>query len=176
MRLNLYRYGQELGRVQGVGYINELIARLTNSPVRDNTQTNRTLDFDPATFPLNRTIYADFSHDNQMVAIYTALGLFAQSKGDLDPTRPDPARTWVASRLTPFSARMVTERLTCTGTGTRAARGEQTYVRILVNDALQPLPFCGSGKDGMCTLSAFVESQVYAREDGQGDFEKCFAV
>ena len=162
--------------MQGVGYVNELLARLTGTAVRDNTQTNRTLDSSPETFPLNRTFYADFSHDNQMVAIYTALGLFAQSKGDLDPTRPDPARTWVASRLTPFSARMVTERLTCTGTGTRAARGEQTYVRILVNDALQPLSFCGSGKDGMCTLSAFVESQVYAREDGQGDFEKCFAV
>lgn len=162
--------------MQGVGYVNELIARLTGTPVRDNTQTNRTLDSAPETFPLDRALYADFSHDNQMVAIYTALGLFAQSTGDLDTTRPDPARTWVASRLTPFSARMVTERLTCTRTGTRAARGEDTWVRILVNDALQPLPFCGCGEDGMCTLSAFVESQVYAREDGQGDFEKCFAV
>ncbi|KAG6840186.1 hypothetical protein C0991_008350 [Blastosporella zonata] len=33
-------YGQALGPVQGVGYINELIARLTGKPVNDNTQTN----------------------------------------------------------------------------------------------------------------------------------------
>ncbi|KAF5333502.1 hypothetical protein D9611_002520 [Ephemerocybe angulata] len=59
-------YGQELGPVQGVGYINELLARLTGMPVRDNTQTNHTLTASPITFPLDRTIYADFSHDNLM--------------------------------------------------------------------------------------------------------------
>ena len=164
MRLNLYRYGQELGRVQGVGYINELIARLTNSPVRDNTQTNRTLDFDPATFPLNRTIYADFSHDNQMIAIFAAMGLFNTSL--LDPTKPDPDRIWLASSLVPFSARMVVERLKC---------AEGPSVRIFVNDELQPLEFCGADpKDGVCALDAFVDSQSYARNDGEGDFEKCF--
>lgn len=34
------------------GWINELIARLTDSPVQDETTTNRTLDADEATFPL----------------------------------------------------------------------------------------------------------------------------
>lgn len=155
--------------MQGVGYINELLARLTGTPVRDNTQTNRTLDASPATFPLNRTVYADFSHDNQMVAIYTALGLFVQRGGDLDPKLPDIERTWIASRLTPFSARMITERLACTGRSR-----DDTYVRILVNDVLQSLSFCGGDKDGLCTLGEFVKSQVYARENGQGDFEKCF--
>lgn len=155
-------YGQELGRVQGVGYINELIARLTGEAVVDNTQTNRTLDSSNETFPLDRTIYADFSHDNQMIAIYSAMGLFPQTTA-LDPTSPDASRTWRAANLVPFAARMVTERLAC---------GEETYVRVLVNDALQPLEFCGSG-DGTCTLDAFVESQAYARNNGEGDFEKC---
>ena len=98
-------YGQELGPVQGVGYINELIARLTGQPVQDSTQTNHTLDSSNETFPLDRTVYADFSHDNQMVAIYSAMGLFTQSAA-LDPSNPDPARTWRASNLVPFSARM----------------------------------------------------------------------
>lgn len=35
-------YGAPLGPVQGIAYISELIARLTRSPVRDRTQTNRT--------------------------------------------------------------------------------------------------------------------------------------
>lgn len=149
--------------------MNELLARLTNSPVQDRTQTNRTLDSAPATFPLNRTLYADFSHDNQMVAIYAAMGLFRQG-APLDPVAPDPQRGWRARRLVPFSARMVTERLRCNGGG---GAGEGEYVRVLVNDAVQPLEFCGVG-DGVCTLQAFVESQGYARNNGEGDFERCF--
>ncbi|KAJ7256493.1 phytase [Mycena haematopus] len=161
-----YGAARGLGRVQGVGYTNELLARLTHLPVRDETQTNRTLDADLATFPLNRTIYADFSHDNAIVAIFSALGLFRQPY-PLSTAGPDPQRTWRTHEMVPFSGRMVVEKLTC-GDG-----GE--YVRILVNDALQPLNFCASKDDvGICTLSAFVQSQSYARSNGGGDWERCF--
>jgi hypothetical protein len=108
-----------------------------------------------------------------MTAIYAAIGLFNQTTihvGDLNPTRPDPRRTWIASRLVPFSGRMVTEKLQC-----KAAHGQEAeYVRILVNDVAQPLEFCGSG-NGLCTLSAFVASQGYSRNDGEGDWEACSA-
>jgi hypothetical protein len=67
-----------LGRPQGIGYINELIARLTHSQVNDTTQTNRTLDHNNATFPLNRTMYADFTHDNEMTAIIAAMGVLRE--------------------------------------------------------------------------------------------------
>ncbi|KAF5321068.1 hypothetical protein D9619_000136 [Psilocybe cf. subviscida] len=163
-------YGQALGPVQGVGYVNELIARLTGQPVQDQTQTNRTLDADPKTFPLDRTMYADFSHDNQMAAIYAALGLFRQPM-ELNIDHVTKERTWITSSLTPFSSRMVTERFTCH----TIRGGKDKFVRILVNDALQPLEFCGGDKDGLCTLNAFVQSQGYARDNGVGDFEKCFA-
>jgi hypothetical protein len=149
--------------VQGVGYINELISRLTGKPVLDETQTNRTLDSSPKTFPLNRTLYADFSHDNQMIAIYASLGLFKQPQ-PLSLISPDPCRTWLASHLVPFSAQLVTEKIKC---------GKQEFVRMLVSDAIQPLEFCGKG-DGLCTVDAFVKSQGYARENGRGDFQKCF--
>jgi hypothetical protein len=158
--------------VQGVGYVNELLARLTGKPVDDHTQTNRTLDASPKTFPLDRTLYADFSHDNEMVSIYAALGLFKQyllPDQKLDPTIPSPLRTWITSRLVPFSARMVVEKLECF----RDPLPKQDFVRILVNDAVQPLEFCG-GIGGLCELHAFVASQGYARNDGNGDFEKCF--
>ncbi|EPQ56525.1 phytase [Gloeophyllum trabeum ATCC 11539] len=162
-------YGNPLGPVQGVGYVNELLARLTNQPVRDSTNTNRTLDAAPATFPLNRTIYADFTHENEMVAVFGALGLFEQP-GDLDPTRiGGKHRTWNARRMVPFSARMVVEKVVC-----EEGEGEgQEYVRVFVNDEMQPLAFCGEG-DGRCTLGDFVQSQGYARESGRGDWEKCF--
>lgn len=57
-------YGNPLGPVQGVGYIAELLARLTSRQVEDCTQTNSTLDGDEATFPHSKGIYVDFSHDN----------------------------------------------------------------------------------------------------------------
>ena len=60
-----YSYGNPLGPTQGVGFTNELIARLTNVSVNDYTSTNRTLDSNPATFPLGRKLYADFSHDSK---------------------------------------------------------------------------------------------------------------
>jgi hypothetical protein len=161
-------YGDALGPVQGVGYTNELLARLTGTAVQDHTQTNTTLDGDPATFPLNRTIYVDFSHDNTMIAIFSALGLFRQRR-PLSTAGPDARRTWRTHQMVPFSGRMVVEKMACDG-------GE--YVRILVNDALQPLDFCAKDEVGVghCELSAFVESQSYARSNGGGDWEKCFDI
>ncbi|KAH7923636.1 acid phosphatase [Leucogyrophana mollusca] len=160
-------YGQELGPVQGVGYVNELLARLTGQPVQDETQTNHTLDSSPTTFPMNLTFYADFSHDNQMISIYSALGLFAQPH-NLDPTQPDTERTWQVYKMVPFSGRLITEKLSCTADG---ETGE--YVRILVNDAVQPMDFCGDTGNGLCTLDNFVESQQYARLNGEGDWALC---
>ena len=169
-----FSHGADLGRVQGVGYVNELLARLTGQPVQDHTQTNRTLDASPKTFPLDRTLYADFSHDNEMVSIYSALGLFKQyllPDQKLDPTNPSSVRTWITSNLVPFSARMIVEKLECGITQLPLPKG--AFIRILVNDAVQPLEFCG-GIGGLCELHAFVASQEYARHDGNGDFEKCF--
>lgn len=61
--LGYYYYtgpGQEFGPVQGVRYVNELLARLTGQLAQDETLTNHTLDDNPATFPLDRAFYANF--------------------------------------------------------------------------------------------------------------------
>ncbi|KAF8575066.1 phosphoglycerate mutase-like protein [Ramaria rubella] len=158
-------YGGALGPVQGVGYVNELIARLTQKPVSDATQTNRTLDSSPATFPLDRTLYADHSHDNQMIAIYAAMGILRPFT-PLDPIASDPQRTWLASHLVPFASKLVTERLVCDG---------RASVRMLLNDAVVPLEICGGNSNGICTLDAFVRSQSYSKNNGEGDWEKCFS-
>lgn len=57
--------GNPLGPTQGVGFTNELIARMTNTPVVDHTSVNHTLDDSNVTFPLGsgHVLYADFSHD-----------------------------------------------------------------------------------------------------------------
>ncbi|PCH40718.1 phytase [Wolfiporia cocos MD-104 SS10] len=160
-------YGQPLGPVNGVGYINELLARLTDTPVNDSTSTNSTLDAPgAATFPLGLTFYADFTHDNLMIAVYSAMGLFPQAT-PLNDTEANPDRTWLASELVPFAARMVVERMDCSGS-------DEPYVRLMVNQAVQPLAFCDADENGLCSLSAFVESQAYARNGGDGQWAECF--
>src|ERR1700761_7016909 len=48
----------------GAGYLTELVARLTHSPIKvHNTSTNSTLDGSEVTFPLNDKVYVDATHD-----------------------------------------------------------------------------------------------------------------
>ncbi|KAF8800008.1 hypothetical protein BYT27DRAFT_7263387 [Phlegmacium glaucopus] len=51
-----------LGPVQGVGYIEERLARLTGLPVKDNTQTDHTLDSSTITLPTKIALYTQISH------------------------------------------------------------------------------------------------------------------
>jgi len=64
---------------------NEIIARLTGTPVLLGSGTNSTLDTNNVTFPYNKLFYADFSHDNNLATLLPALGLEWES--DL-PSQP----------------------------------------------------------------------------------------
>ena len=161
--------------MQGVGWVNELIARLTGKAVVDDTQTNHTLDSSSVTFPLTRTIYADFTHDDEIIAIIIAIGLFKQPGVEpLDPIKPNPRRIWRAANIVPFASRIVVERMDCLNGGAGESSSKVTpSIRILVNQQIQPLEFCGADTHGICTVDAFVESQAFARSGG--GFEKCFS-
>lgn len=162
--------GNPLGPTQGVGFTNELIARLTGRAVVDATSTNRTLDGSPVTFPLNRTLYADFSHDNDMTGIFYALGLYNGTKQLSNTTREDDPLAldgYSASWTVPFAARLFVEKMVCADVG-----GGEELVRVVVNDRVRPLETCGADALGRCTLSKFVDSLAFAREDG--DWSSCF--
>ncbi|CAK7265653.1 hypothetical protein SEPCBS57363_001692 [Sporothrix epigloea] len=166
--------GSALGATQGVGFVNELLARLTESPVDDHTSTNRTMNADPATFPLDAHVYADFSHDNDMANIFAALGLYNNTESRTSPpsntTRVEPVdlQGYAASWTVPFAARMYVEKMVCD-----ADEGDEEYVRVLVNDRIMPLSGCGSDEYGRCRLSRFVDSLAFAR--GGGHWDDCFA-
>ncbi|KAL8277009.1 hypothetical protein RQP46_010543 [Phenoliferia psychrophenolica] len=158
-------YGNALGPSQGVGYVNELLSRVTGDishAKNDQTQVNHTLDSSDATFPLGRTLYADFSHDNQITSILAAMGL-KKNGSALTASGPPQNQTWVTSQIVPFAGHLVTEVLQC---------GEQAFVRFLINDQLQPAEFCGDGS-GLCLVDDFVASQSYATNNGNGDYLKC---
>lgn len=164
-----YGWGNPLGSTQGVGFSNELIARLTDTPVDDHTSTNRTLDSSPETFPVggSTTLYADFSHDNDMTAIFAALGLYNATRPLLNTTVEDTGETkgYSAAWSVPFAARAYFEKMSCVGT-------REEYVRVIVNDRVLPLETCGGDEIGRCMLSAFVNSLGFARDGG--DWDQCF--
>ncbi|KAF3916811.1 hypothetical protein ABW20_dc0108916 [Dactylellina cionopaga] len=155
-----YQYGpgNKLGPTLGIGYVNELIARLTNSPVKDFTTSNTTLDGNPATFPLDRKLYADFSHDNTMVSVFSAMNLF-QGLPALSTKRIEAKHQFNLAELVPFASRMYVEKLQCEGE-------DEELVRVFINDKLMKLKGCDIKQSGGCTLSDFVESLKWAREGG----------
>lgn len=169
--------GNPLGPTQGVGYVNELLARLTRTPVRDRTSTNSTLDADPRTFPLDRALYADFGHDNVMTSVLGALRLYEHAAGGQllgNTTRREPrdAAGFAASWTVPFAARIYVEKMRCGGGGDDDDENGEELVRVLVNDRVVPLNGCGADALGRCTLGRFVESMEFAREGGRWDW--CF--
>ncbi|EPE31301.1 Phosphoglycerate mutase-like protein [Glarea lozoyensis ATCC 20868] len=165
-----YTWGNPLGATQGVGFANELLARLTNTPVNDHTSTNSTLDSSRKTFPLggNTSLYADFSHDNDMTSIFGALGLYNETRPLLNTTIENVQDTngFSASWTVPFAARAYFEKMTCVG-------AKEEYVRVLVNDRVLPLESCGGDALGRCTLRRFVDSLGFVR--GGGGWEGCFS-
>ncbi|KAG9249320.1 histidine phosphatase superfamily [Calycina marina] len=161
-----YSWGSELAPSQGVGFVNELIARLTHTPVHDNTSTNHTLDSSNITFPLHATLYADFSHDNDMMAIFSALGLYNETEPLTKETMQsvEQMKGYAASRAVPFAGRAYFEKMSCKGE-------KEEMVRIVVNDRVVPLKSCGGDRLGRCALGKFVDSLSFARSGGNWD--KC---
>lgn len=164
-----YGRGNPLGSTQGVGFTNELIARMTNEPVVDATSTNHTLDSNPATFPLeaSHTLFADFSHDNDLSGHFAALGLY-NATAHLSNTRLEnevQTHGFSAAWTVPFAARAYFEKMQCAGQS-------EELVRVLVNDRVVPLQNCGADALGRCRLSAWIESLSFARDNGLWD--QCF--
>ncbi|KAL9025322.1 MAG: hypothetical protein Q9196_005829 [Gyalolechia fulgens] len=162
-----YGPGNPLGPTQGVGFVNELIARMTGNAVNDHTTVNHTLDDDNETFPLGGALYVDVSHDNDMTAIFGALGLYNSTLPLSNTSIPSTRQTngYSAAWTVPFAGRAYFEKMECQGV-------EEELVRIIVNGRVMPLETCGGDRLGRCTLSRFVESLSFAA--GGGKWDQCF--
>lgn len=167
-----YGPGNPLGPTQGVGWVNELTARLTGAAVEDSTSTNRTLDADEETFPLGRGVYMDFSHDNDMMGHLSALGVWEGLEG-LDKEARESKGNFSAAASVPFGARVYVEKMSCGKGGKGASGKEEEYVRVLVNDRVVGFEKrCGWDKYGRCGLKRFVDGLGFAREGGR--WGECF--
>lgn len=171
------KFGSPTGRAVGVGYVQELVARLQHrypQPDEEFTAINETLDNNPRTFPLNQTLYLDFSHDTTMFSMLTALGL-TQFEDFLPTSGPPEDRQLIVSHIVPFAARFNIEVIKAPRP-VRAKRskdphasayeekgGETTYVHLLINQRTlslgRSISECGKRDDGWCELETFIKAQ-----------------
>ena len=112
-------------------------------------------------------LFADFSHDNDLTAIFAAMGLYNATAPLSNTSMETTIQTkgYSAAWTVRFSARMYVEKMLCQSQ-------EEELVRILVNDRVIPLQSCGADELGRCTLSKWVESLSFAKEGGL--WGKCF--
>ncbi|KAG7086094.1 hypothetical protein E1B28_003609 [Marasmius oreades] len=152
-------FGSPVGRVQGAGWVQEMINRLERKPVtQDNNRfsMNFTLDGDIRTFPVNQSLYVDATHDAVMLNIITALNLtyFAQD-GPLPFDHIPENRTFRVTQLAPFASNIQFQLLSCDSQ-------PEPQIRVIINDGVAPLSNiegCPSNKDGMCPVETFVRAQ-----------------
>lgn len=170
-----------VGRAIGLGYVQEIVARLENHTLGySGSQINTTLDSSEETFRLNQSLYFDFSHDTNIMSILTAFG-FKQFAEFLPTTHYPGPHNLTVSHLTPFGARLDIEVIK-TPSPLSANRkyeyGEETtYLHFILNQRTLPLgvsfPECGARLDGWCELGTFLEIQKREMEKARFEYA-CF--
>jgi hypothetical protein len=196
-----YSYGNPTGRAQGIGYVQELIARLEHTYIdSSNSSVNYTIDDNPTDFPLGQPFYADFSHDDIIVSVLTAMSIdYFKDPPSLTQYPPNPNRHFILSHLTPFGGRLITETIGCSSAdpvpvkdyrvqysptqyGYSPSNATHKFVRMRLNNGILPLNTirggaCGNSTtgriDGMCDMGSFLKSQENAYELSNYDYA-CF--
>ena len=193
-----YAWGNPTGRAQGIGWTQELLARLQNQyiPV-SNSSVNSSYDNNAEQFPLGEPFYADFSHDDIIISVLTALSIdYLRQPPDLNTVPPAKNRTFVLSNLTPFGGRLIAEVIGC-GCADPAEQSKartqyypaqygydpnnapHKFIRMRVNNGILPLSSipggaCAGRQDGMCEMGDFLKAESNATNLANYQYA-CFA-
>ncbi|KAI0316503.1 phosphoglycerate mutase-like protein [Amylostereum chailletii] len=158
---------------QGIGYVQEFISRLTQTPITTfDTSVNATIVSNNATFPLSQPIFVDATHDTVISAIVVALNLTTLAdSGPLPADHIVEDRQWVVNKVVPFAANLVAQVISC------PANDTPTHVRWILNDAVVPLTGvqgCPEDKDGLCALETYINGTKARIAEVDYQFD-CFA-
>jgi hypothetical protein len=146
------------------------MARLRNHTLGySGSQINVTLDNNTETFPLNQSLYLDFTHDTNIISVLTAFGL-TQFAEPLDPDAYPGEHNFTVSHMTPFGARLDIEiiktptPLAVDRSGFMSMGDETKYIHFVLNQRTIPLgwsfPECDAQRvDGWCELETFLKVQ-----------------
>ncbi|KAH9847412.1 phosphoglycerate mutase-like protein [Lenzites betulinus] len=153
-------FGSPTGAAQGIGYVQELIARLTETSLTEFATTlNETLDNNNVTFPLNQPIYVDATHDAVISAVLVALNFTTlAANGPLPLDHIPKHQTFTVSHLVPFAANLVGQVMSCPAR--KNSQEKESFIRFLLNDGVVPLTgisHCTADKNGLCRTADFVQ-------------------
>ncbi|KAJ5180942.1 Histidine phosphatase superfamily clade-2 [Penicillium capsulatum] len=172
-----FGFGSPSGRAQGIGYVQELEARLKSRLIySSDSSINYTYDNNTKQFPLHQPLYMDMSHDNVITSVLAALGLdyFRHGPHGLPTTVSHaPRRNFDLHKITPFGARLYSEIWTCPkkvsfenlqnqmykNPDLSSQEDTTDYIRFVLNNAPVPvdgLKACEKSVNGFCPLKAFL--------------------
>ena len=105
---------------------------------------------------------------SDMVSILAAIGLFNDTKPLSNTTIQNATQTngFSTSWLVPFGARIYFEKMICQQA---IPKDTEEYVRVIINDRVQPMKSCGGDDLGRCKLSDFLASLSFAKQGGRWD-------
>ncbi|KAF7341312.1 Acid phosphatase [Mycena venus] len=100
---------------QGIGWVQELVSRLTQTPITEFASTvNGTIVGSNVTFPLSQPIFADATHDTVISAIVVAMNFTSlAATGPLPGTHIPTNRSYIVNQISPFGSNMVGQVLSC---------------------------------------------------------------
>lgn len=104
--------------------------------------------------PANGTaLYMSFSHEVNILMLLTAFG-FVNPSGDLSWEQPEFTNRWKTSQLVPMGTRFAVEKLSCLNT--TDSELSESFVRLVINDAVIPHDTCTSGPGFSCPIEDFL--------------------
>jgi hypothetical protein len=109
-------FGSPVAAAQGKGYLEEFLARFTQSTsiFAGDSPSNTTLDDSPVYFPLNQSIYADATHEVVVLDTLAAFNLTAIfASGPVPADKRVDGNSFVASQTVPFGTHFVVQVLEC---------------------------------------------------------------
>ncbi|KAJ6617660.1 histidine phosphatase superfamily [Mycena sp. CBHHK59/15] len=106
-----YGPGNPATSAQGIGYVQELLSRLTQTHITEfATTVNKTIVSSKVTFPLDQPMYVDATHDVVISAIITALNFTSlAANGPLPTDHIPPNHSYIINYIAPFASNLGSE-------------------------------------------------------------------
>ncbi|KAI0361287.1 phosphoglycerate mutase-like protein [Trametes cingulata] len=169
--------GNPASAAQGIGYVQQLVARLTQTPLTEfATSLNATLDGNNVTFPLNQPIFVDATHDTVISTILVALNFTTMAANGPLPTDHIPKhQTYTSQHIVPFASNLVGQVMSCPASN--KSKDKESFIRFILNDGVVPLTgiaHCSANKDGLCPVADFVKGMKQRIAEVDYAFD-CFA-
>lgn len=143
-------FGAPVARAEGLGWMQELTARLTHTPLTQfNSSVNSTLHND-IHFPVNEPLYVDFTHDTTFAQLLPTLNLTTFASQGPPPLDHIPKKwSFVSSKFAPFATNLQVQVLSCS--------------------AQRPTPVEGMNQEGWWPFSSTDEEETVETEFDKRD-------